>query len=346
MKSKWKGLIAALVVVLLAGGAVTVKAALDLNRSCSITFGLENDGTAFDGDLVLEDITGIRLYQIAGAVANDRDSYDFDVVDSYVDVIGNLDLNDASAEEFEALADSLAEAVTTQEPVDFEEGKTTYEDLDAGLYLAVIDDVNSSSYTYKFRPMLISVPTGDTLDNSASREGMNFDVAVTLKTEQVNRTTDVQLKKTFTSFNEAFGKATVVFNVDIVWFDASTNSTKTDSRVVGLTFDSLNLTKTYTLEAIPVGATVYVKEVYTGAAYKTDVTSIEYVVLSPDELEEGETQVIGFTNYFDNEFKMGYGYVNHFDFNDDDSEWHWTRLEDSPVIPGVDDRGQEELIPQ
>jgi len=181
MKSKWKGLIAALVVVLLAGGAVTVKAALDLNRSCSITFGLENDGTAFDGDLVLEDITGIRLYQIAGAVANDRDSYDFDVVDSYVDVIGNLDLNDASAEEFEALADSLAEAVTTQEPVDFEEGKTTYEDLDAGLYLAVIDDVNSSSYTYKFRPMLISVPTGDTLDNSASRQGLPDDISERFK---------------------------------------------------------------------------------------------------------------------------------------------------------------------
>ena len=80
-----------------------------------------------------------------------------------------------------------------------------------------------------------------------------------------------------------------------------------------------------TLDGIPAGMNVSVREIYSGASYELDGAKEASALIQSDaavEAEQEETASVAFTNRYSGGNRGGYGVTNHFD-SDGNNGWTW-----------------------
>ena len=162
MKKTWKLLTAVLLAAVMTLSMITCAAAVESEESFkgSITVTLERKDKPVKG---LE----VTLYQVGtGAVENNN--WQFALVEALASEVGDLELNGLSAAEVEEITDTLVKhikkmpaeekaALTVATKASDENGEIVFDDLGAGVYLAVRTKLSG----YEFAPALVYLPYGD-----------------------------------------------------------------------------------------------------------------------------------------------------------------------------------------
>ena len=162
MKKTLKLLTAVLLAAVMMLSMITSAAAVESeeNFKGSITVTLERKDKPVKG---LE----VTLYQVGtGAVENNN--WQFALVEALASEVGDLELNGLSAAEVEAITDTLVKrikkmpaeekaALTVATKASDENGEIVFDDLGAGVYLAVRTKLSG----YEFAPALVYLPYGD-----------------------------------------------------------------------------------------------------------------------------------------------------------------------------------------
>ena len=178
--------------------------------------------------------------------------------------------------------------------------------LSTGLYLVAAKEVQSPEYIYRFTPYLVSLP-GNDYQQKGDSDAWIYQVRVSLKPSQENRYGDLEITKTLNSYNATLGGATFIFQVDAKKDDI------VFSDVVSIVFDQPGTRTVKLAERIPAGATVTVKEVYSGASYEV-VSDPEKTttIVANDPDHPGAAASVDFTNDYDERLNGGTSVVNHF----------------------------------
>ena len=198
--------------------------------------------------------------------------------------------------------------------------------LDKGLYLFVPQPTYDNIYDYTFKYSLVSVPTskyitatkvdenGNIVSDDSASDDWEYNVDIILKPEATPRYGSLKIIKTLETFNESLGKASFVFEVE-----ATREDKIVFSNVYSMYFDSAK-TKSVSVEHIPAGSTVTVKEVYSGASYTLESNSV-----ITKEIVANNTVEANFTNDYDNRLiEGGIGIENHFiKSNEDGVDFEW-----------------------
>ena len=163
MKKTLKLLTAVLLAAVMTLSMITSAAAVESgekNFKGSITVTLERRGEPVKG---LE----VTLYQVGtGAVENNN--WQFALVEALASELGELELNGLKASEVEQITDTLVKrikkmpaeekaALTVATKASDENGEIVFDDLGAGVYLAVRTKLSG----YEFAPALVYLPYGD-----------------------------------------------------------------------------------------------------------------------------------------------------------------------------------------
>ncbi|MBR1780154.1 MAG: hypothetical protein IJ751_01965 [Oscillospiraceae bacterium] len=321
--------------------------AVDLTQPCALTI----KAGAFTEQADLDDLAGanvvIDLYKVADAVADDGYStYSFNVDSGYtlshpLDSYENL--MQLTSADWDDLAQDAAKAVLTSGQTFAKEttgnAGENIDGLDCGLYLVIahgadlteytetaedgslVTFANSNEYTYSFLPALIALPSTAadvtrTTDANGDPEAVTtdggdwqFDVSATLKATREPRFGDLEILKTVSTYGT---RATCVFRVE-----ATLEDTVVYSDVVGLNITAAGTSTIAIRGRLPVGATVTVTEIYSGASYSLTTSATQTAVIAPP----GEpTAQVQFTNDYDETTTSGDGIVNQF-FRDDTGHW-------------------------
>ncbi len=291
---------------------------IDTGRACSLDIKLDGQYPE------LEDLTvPVNLYRVASVAENG----------AYTDLegFGSLNLSkvnsQTTAEEWSKLGAQAAEIVAggsiapsaqiqleKQTGQEHSQGKAS--GLATGMYLVEAGSVQSAEYTYDFIPYLAAVPAnyyGETGDDT-----WIYDVETSLKPERLERYGSLLIEKALDSYNATVGGASFVFQVE-----AEKNGNSVYSDVASLTFDGPG-TKTLLIDRIPAGASVRVREVYSGSSY-SPVSEAEQTV---SITAEGTGQVRArFENTYDQRPNSGSSIVNHFQY--ENGVWTPEQLRDS-----------------
>lgn len=298
--------------------------AIDTGKKCSIEFDISGKSS----ELLAADIP-VNLYKVASV----DESGNYTATDAFT----GLKLSSVSADN---LADATAEwkkrANDAKEMLTDSDGNTVVEPtrtitltnddhtitgLDTGLYLVDTPKVITPNYTYTFTPYLISLPTNNYYNNGRTNDDWIYNLtgsnAVGLKPEEHVRYGNLVINKELVDHNATFGNnATFVFQIDITTLDK-----KTETRIEELTFNAAG-SDSVTIEKIPAGSTVTVKEIYSGASYKlTSQNNVTATIVANDEKEAGqagETAAVSFTNEHDGRTNGGYGVRNNFKLDEND----------------------------
>lgn len=191
-------------------------------------------------------------------------------------------------------------------------------DLDLGLYLIVLDTVNSPKYEYSFTPMIVSLPWSEYQYVGAEGDDLwQYEREAVLKASRVRHYGSIRIIKTLDAYNASQGDVTFVFDItardgeDIVY-----------SNVVSATFSGAG-TQELTVDHIPVEAMATVREVYSGANCQVIVSDDEAKAVTAGE-EAGASAVFTFINRYDEKAKRGYGIENRFRYDAEKNEYEWT----------------------
>lgn len=311
--TKWKKkcpilLAAALTICGVGYSAVTAVGGIDFSKDGSLTLEISQDSE------YAADLSGTSLYAdvYLAATANANGSYTaqdgFEEIDFTALLKGDADWDEAAqeAETYVSDMDAYGEITLTG-------GSGRLDGLTAGIYLVIVENANTDLYTYSAQTFFVAVPEEDSENN-----GWQYDVTATLKMERSARYGGLQIIKTLSSYNTAFGDVTCVFTVEGT--DASGNTVYSD--VVSVTHSAAG-TKEVLIEGIPAGTTVTVTEVYSGAAYELQTEAEQTAVIAADEIVS-----VSFENAYDEKLLSGYGVTNHFDY-DEDEGWLWSQLTDN-----------------
>ncbi len=272
----------------------------------------------------------LDLYQVATAEKSKAyDSYDFTLSEPF-DTLKVAEEMDAEAwKTFAAQAAGIAK--TSGKPVvtgaalgDKIEKTDEGEALPLGWYLVIArgeneenywstdsDETiaNSSVYEYRFSPILVSLPTKDDVDEDGYRKtsvedgDWIADVSLTLKYTQKQSFGSLTIFKTVNNFEGPL--ATFVFSVEAVKNGSVVYS---DTATIHMGQSGTN---SATLDKIPAGSTVTVKEEYKGARFDSvgsDTLTIESFLAS----DENEAS---FENTYNKKLIGGHGIENHFTYS-------------------------------
>lgn len=287
--------------------------AVDLSKPCSLTLNVAGGSYA-------EDLEGAELTANIYQVASMEGSGVYHALEGYEDLgLEDAVLNDGDWSALAKEAAAVAEGTEADAQITLTEGSGTAEDLEAGMYLVVVENGVTDCYEYTFSPYLISLPdnlyyqTNDPADNEYL-----YDVTGGLKPEQSPRYGNLKIVKTLESYNTSLSNVTFVFEIEAV----DQAGTVVYSNVVSTTHQAAG-SKEVVIEGIPAGSTVTVKEVYGGASYEvTGSASARTVIVAED------TVTTEFANNYTDQLLTSYGATNHFEY-DDNQGWQWKRLEDN-----------------
>ena len=294
--------------------------AIETDQKCSVAFSVSGE----DNELTDTgtDIT-VNLYKVA----------DVDVSGNYTatkDFTG-LDVSSVRADNNDAASEWAARAKEAQKllkdsvkptaTVTLAAGTGSLADLATGLYLVDTPEVVTTNYTYTFTPYLVSLPTNNYYSNG--NDDWIYDLtkeynsAVGLKPEEHARYGDLKINKTLAHHNATTGKkATFVFKIEITPLKG-----KTETRIESLDFEAAG-DSSVTITKIPAGATVTVKEEYSGASYKlTSANDQTTKIIATDE--KGAPVSVSFTNDIDDNMNGGYGVRNNFKL-DENGQYQYT----------------------
>lgn len=197
----------------------------------------------------------------------------------------------------------------------------------------------TDQHVYTFAPQLISLPTKDPENgvvSTANSGNWDYSPTVYLKPEQHMRYGRLEIVKdliTYESFDGQSEEAVFVFQVEAVL-----NNQSVYSDVKTLYFASAGK-KNVVVDKIPVGATVTVTEVYSGASYtlkaieqgyyaegaKPDCgDSVEYASVEDISrrevtgfnIEANRVASVKFTNDYDHRQTGGQGVINHYEYGE------------------------------
>lgn len=330
----------------------------DPEEPCSLTVTVNNTNMGEDySDLAKANLV-IDLYKVADVVPYERsDGYTFKLLELYEGSEESEGLQidkEMNAEKWRELSQEAARivldestgtakinpditTVTTDPPA----ATIEIDELKAGLYLLVVrnDDANigddgyvdttkdgtivtrafSDTNSYIFLPELVSLPTKEPEDgvvNTANTGEWQYDVNVFLKPER--ESASLRIVKAIDRFFVNGGSVTFVFEIE-----AELNGRSVYDNVVSIVFDGSSMEEELLIENIPVGATVTVTEVYSGAYYTVEGSGVEIrditSNLAPTEFE--------FKNNYDERQTGGHGITNHFTYEEDG--WDWEQIENA-----------------
>ena len=295
--------------------------AIDTDAECSIEFDISGNSSE-----LLSASIPVNLYKVASV----------DVSGNYTatGTFAKLDLSSVSADNLDTAAATWSERAAEAkkllkddtEPtttVTLTQGRGTATGLNTGLYLVDTPEVVTTNYTYTFTPYLVSLPTNNYYSNGNDTWiydlTKEYNSAVGLKPEEHARYGDLKINKTLAHHNATTGKkATFVFKIEITPLKG-----KTETRIESLDFEAAG-DSSVTITKIPAGATVTVKEEYSGASYKLiSENDQETTIVATDKDAKGDPASVSFTNDVDDNMNGGYGVKNNFKL-DENGQYQYT----------------------
>lgn len=294
--------------------------AIDTDRKCSVAFnvsGEDNELTA-NGTNITVNLYKVADVDVSGNYTATEDFKKLDV--SSVSADNNAAANTWAARAKEAQK-LLKDSVNPTATVTLAAGTGSLADLATGLYLVDTPEVVTTNYTYTFTPYLVSLPTNNYYSNGNDTWiydlTKEYNSAVGLKPEEHARYGDLKINKTLANHNATTGKkATFVFKIEIKPIKG-----KTETRIESLDFETAG-DSSVTITKIPAGATVTVKEEYSGASYKlTSANDQTTKIIATDE--KGAPVSVSFTNDVDDNMNGGYGVKNNFKL-DENGQYQYT----------------------
>lgn len=315
---------------------------IELDRECSLTVSVEISSAVGGNGAYLEDFNQMEIPVSVYRVA------DVDVTGQKFTPEGafaGLDLDKATeagslAVDWETMS-AQAEAIREREQPD-EVGSTvvkrsegdgpgmaggTVGGLTPGMYLVVPEAVYNPDYSihYEFAPYLTALPSSDyTLTGEGSDEWV-YDTTIGLKPDAVPQFGRLNITKDLADYNETLGPVTFVF--EIIGRDGM--GTVKYSEVESLTFSAAGI-QTLTVEKIPAGLTVTVREVYSGASYEIEGSGEDTALVWSEEgvaAGVGPEAQVSFRNRYGGGNRGGYGVTNHF-ASDGAGGWIWNNPTD------------------
>lgn len=301
--------------------------AIDTEAKCSLTVSVE--GSEYEGELDELSIP-VSLYRTADVDKTGR--YTPEAPFTELD-FGSIS-DKTTAEDWRRMSEEAERHMEEAEPVKEievkkpEEGtgkaEGVFENLNPGMYLVAPAEIYNTNYSvkYVFTPYLTALPSSEyTLTGTGSDE-WNYNPKVGFKAESEEQYGKLNITKILNNYNETLGKTSFVFEITSRENDSAGNPLY--SNVVSTTHEGPG-EQTVTLEGLPAGITVTVKEVYSGASYTLDgAGETDALIWSDKAVEEGagETASVTFRNKYDGGNRGGYGVTNHF-ASDGNNGWTW-----------------------
>lgn len=295
-----------------------VEAALpvDVNKNCSLEISISSHSYAED---LSKNNVKVDLYRVASV--SQSGNY------TGLDVFKNIDWStvkyDAtqSAKTWKQRANEASKVVKDASPAystTLKGGNAKVTGIQTGLYLIVVNDMNSEYYSYKFTPYLVSLPNN--YYYSTGNDTWYYDLtgsrSVGIKADRELRDSAIEITKNLVSQNTTLtSNATFVYQVDIQTIEG-----KQETRFITLNFDEAK-EKSIKVTDIPAGSTVKVTEVYTGAGY--EIVGDSSVELGPLQAIEDHQDLAraSFENKASNEIHGGYGIVNNYKYSKEDQDY-------------------------
>ena len=294
--------------------------AIVTDRKCSVSFSVSGEGnelTAPGTDIK------VNLYKVADVDVSGNYTATKDFTKLDVSSV-RADNNDAASEWATRASEAkgmLSDSVKPVDTVTLTGGIGNKDGLDTGLYLVDTPEVVTTNYTYTFTPYLVSLPTNNyySSGNDVWIYNLTDTNAIGLKPEEHARYGDLKINKTLANHNATTGKKTTfVFQIDI------TCKGKTETRIESLDFESAG-NSSVTITKIPAGATVTVKEVYSGASYKlTSANDQTATIVATDRGAKVDPASVSFTNDIKDNMNGGYGVKNNFKL-DENNQYQYTK---------------------
>ena len=294
--------------------------AIDTDRKCSVAFnvsGEDNELTA-NGTNITVNLYKVADVDVSGNYTATEDFKKLDVSSVSADNTAAANTWAARAKEAQKL---LKDSVNPTATVTLAAGTGSLADLATGLYLVDTPEVVTTNYTYTFTPYLVSLPTNNYYSNG--NDTWIYDLtdsnAIGLKPEEHARYGDLKINKTLAHHNATTGKkATFVFKIEITPLKG-----KTETRIESLDFEAAG-DSSVTITKIPAGATVTVKEEYSGASYKlTSANDQNATIAATDRGAKVDPASVSFTNDIDDNMNGGYGVKNNFKL-DENGQYQYT----------------------
>lgn len=334
MKKMWFKWLTVLTAALCAGMAVQLLAGAAGQQGAQKTGSLlinacnYEDGSEMARDLKGADIS-IDLYRVAGMEEISGGGYRFVPEEPYSLAIDSDIDNDAWVLLSQSAAKTALQDTPKQRPTASGKAGTAFSNLQMGLYLVVphntgdedylktiatldgeerlVTRVQTEEHSHTFLPELVALPS------QFAQGDWRFSVEVNLKPEMDTGFGSVEIIKTLKSY-EASSPATFVFEIK-----GTKDGKEVYSGVTALTFTSSGQ-RTVLVERIPVGATIEVREIYSGAGYKLVNSGV------PDSnlLKADEILSFTFENEYDGSGQSGYGIRNHFTYDGTANQWQWS----------------------
>lgn len=330
-------------------------------KNCSITMNMPDPSKpGFSNyDSMPEPLpTGLKydLYKVAKAVeVSGHDVYSFEKLDPFAGT--STDLTKPTASDYDALAQealSLVKDSDNAKVVGTAGVNKAASGLDAGMYLVVVhgDDpsgksnyiversftdastketstklvsiANSDTYEFSFLPQLIAVPSHlyDGKNSTDNAGDWQYDVISTLKPTWNPRYGSLKIVKDLLTYDKSGKPATFVFEVE-----GRIGNKVVYSNVVDITFNGATSNSSATLDGIQAGATVTVKEVYTGATYELTSPATQNATIKADDVVQ-----VNFENDHNESGNNGGSVSNRFGYTSGDtaadSQWNLKQIID------------------
>jgi hypothetical protein len=315
---------------------------IDTNAQGTITFGV---GTTKLTELTAE---GTEIQVSLYKVADVKVSSDYSVVEPF-DTDSNLKKeiesvsSGTTADDWKAYAAEAEKVVDDMSEDDRNAAKTAgvtiiggdsaKAKVDVGLYLVLVDPVDTDEYEYTAAPFLIAVPGNDYgTKNAATNETITddtwrYEVESNIKFGYKDLLGNLSIDKTLSRYNDSLGTATFVYEVKAVkdYRAVGGEEEKTVyNNVVAIDFSAAGSQSTV-ISGIPAGAKVTVTEVYSGASY-----SVKEEASQTETILADKTVDVSFTNDYNDSLLYQDTVVNNFSKNDE--TWDWFAIKNGKIV--------------
>jgi len=202
-----------------------------------------------------------------------------------------------------------------------EDGYVVFEKVPDGVYFMCGAPVEETEDEYarevEFGSFIVALPTYDSTAEVFMRQ-----VECKPKCEVKHLLGDLIITKELLSY-EPSSSATFVFSITATKEDKDGNVETVYSNYVSMTFTGAGYQEYRIENAIPVGASVTVTEVYSGTSYTIvgSATQTATILLKKDE--NSETAKVGFVNDYDRRSGGGGSHLNEFTYDEGSGVWTW-----------------------
>lgn len=214
-------------------------------------------------------------------------------------------------------------------------GEEVVDGLEPGLYLVMVEDVDTPYYTYQFTPYLVSLPNNNynpAGDPPVTDDGWVYNVEMGLKPEREAKTGSLKIVKDLTEMSllPENNRAMFVFSVEVDPLDPNLPGYMD---YTAITFDGAGK-REVTVADLPAGSTVRVTEVYSGGGYEQQPAEPNSAVeIIKADGTEGAPVTVTFTNAPDDTPTGGYGAINNLE-PDGNGGWKWNLKTESGSAAG------------